>query len=204
MSLVIQQQQLPAIGAPFEGGFFGGVIQINGSRFAVAWAPKAEGEGRFALLPDDDAEPVALSCCDSVANTRALALVGSAAAIWAQALRIGGHDDWCVAARDVLELAYRHFKPGTAETCCSFRDGDNPSSVPPGYCYVIGEILQTSVADFQKGGAQAFEERWYWSSTQAGSGAAWGQHFYRGSQLGYYALSAEGAVRAVRLISLSA
>ena len=198
-------QSLPAHGTPFAGGFFGGVVRDREQLLALAWAPKDEGVSRQILLPESrKGYPlVALSCSDSLGNTRALAELGSPAAHWALGLRIGGFEDWALPARDVLELGYRHLKPGDYETCCSFRDGDNPSSVPPGYPYFDGQILQTEVPDFRTGGAQAFEGRWHHSSTQAGSGSAWCQSFFNGFQPPFD-VSVEGAVRAVRLIPLSA
>ncbi len=199
-------QSLPAHGTPFEGGFFGGVVRHSEQLHAVAWAPKAEGESRQILLPSghDGVRLVATSCSDCLGNTRALAELGSPAALWTLGLRIGGFADWAVPARDVLELGYRFLKPGTCETYCSFRDGDNPSSVPSGYPYLDGEIRQTSALDFRSGGPQAFEERWYRTSTQAGSGSAWFQLFDDGVQGATTGVSAECAVRAVRLIPLSA
>ena len=192
---------LPAIGAPFEGGFFGGVIQSTGGLCAIAWAPRDEGETSAVLLPIRHAPLVALSCHDSAANTQALAKLGSPAAQWALALRINGFTDWMVPARDVLELGYRHLKPTTETTGCWFRDGDNPSSVPAGYPYKGNPPMQTTAEDFREGGAQAFTRDWYHTSTQSSASTAWCQDFDDGSQLNGD-LEAEGGVRAVRLIPL--
>lgn len=199
-------QSLPTIGAPFEGGHFGGVVRIGAVLFAIAWAPKAEGETKAAWLASNDLVPGTESCCDSLTNTLALAEAGSPLAKWALDLRINGHDDWCLPARDVLELAYRHLKPGTYRTGNYFRDGDNPSSVPVGYPYAntAGSVVQTPVQASQTGGTEAFgEDDWYWSSTQSSAGNAWGQDF----SLGYQFTSSkkfEARARAVRLIQLDA
>lgn len=192
------------IGSPYEGGFYGGMVRLGDSLFAVIWAPKAEGETTGVWLDGEGEDlPGTRSCCDSLSNTLALAEAGGSLAKWALGLRINGFDDWCLPARDVLELGYRHLKPGTAETWCSFRDGDNPSSAPVGYPYLEAEpIVQTSVPAFQAGGEQAFDERWYWSSSQYSAGGAWGQYFLNGSQ-SYYDESAVGRARAVRLIQLT-
>ncbi len=196
--------RVPAdIGAPFEGGFYGGMVRLGACLFAIAWAPKAEGETTAAWLDRSADAPGARSCGDSLTNTLALAEAGSKLAKWALDLRINGHDDWCLPARDVLELAYRHLKPSTHRTGNYFRDGDNPTSVPPGYPYANGDtVVQTSAAAFQAGGAEAFETQWYWSSSQYSAGDAWFQFFGNGDQ-GNLVKSFEARARAVRLIQLT-
>ena len=143
----------------------------------------------------------AISCCDSMGNTKDMADAGSPLAKWALALEINGYKDWCIPARDVLELGYRHLKPTSRETYCTFRDGDNPSSLPPGYPYTKeAPVAQTAIELFQKGGAEAFDASWYWSSTVYSEASAWYQLFDDGLQNSshqYYALRA----RAVRLIA---
>jgi len=188
-------------GAPFEGGFYGGQIRINDALFAIAWAPKAEGETNGRWLDTYTELPAARSCFDSMANTVVMAEAGSPIASWARGLAIAGHTDWCVPARDVLELGYRLLKPGKRENYASFRDGDNASSVPVGYPYTEQTPAQTSVAAFQADGAEAFEQVWYWSSTQYSEISAFGQYFGYGSQYGSVK-KYEARVRAVRLIQL--
>jgi hypothetical protein len=193
---------LPAHGAPYEGGFFGGVVNIHGMPHAVVWAPKAKGETTGTW---HDREPglIATSCFDSMANTQDMAAAGSAIASWALGLHIDGHADWCIPARDVLELAYRHLKPTTRETTGWTRCGDNPSSLPVGYPYrTQGAPVQTTAEAFQEGGDQSFDSNWHWSSTQSSSGSAWVQYFLSGHQYDS-SLDYRLRVRAVRLIQLS-
>ncbi len=126
-----------------------------------------------------------------------MAEAGSALAQWALGLDIGGFTDWYLPSRDELELLYRAFKPTADE---NFRlSGDNPSSVPPGYAYSIDTPPQTPHEAFRKGGAEAFEALWYWSSTQGSPRFAWGQVFAVGSQSyddkGYEARARARAVR---------
>ena len=189
---------LPEIGAPLEGGFHGGVVRIGVACCALVWASKTAGQAELPLTNKRELPLVATSCCDSLANTRALADAGSPAAQWAMSLRFGGHEDWCLPARDVLEMGYRYFKPGSRRNFCTFRDGDNPSSEPPGYPYTETVPGQVECNLFRAGEAEAFDECWYWSSTQAGPRAAWNQNFKNGNQNDNNDLSAEGAVRAVR------
>ena len=199
----IPASQLPTIGTAFEGGFFGGLIRSNDTLQAILWAPKAHGETTGALFPSRGARVLVpegtTNCHDSQANTVALASLGSPLAQWALGLQINGRSGWCIPARDVLELGYRHLKPGTWETAATFRDGDNPGSVPPGYPYTTGNPTQTTVEAFRLGGPEAFGERTYLASTLYGDSSAWFQNFRNGGQSVSY-LSAERAVRAVCLI----
>ena len=198
----LSASDLPEIGAPFEGGFFGGQVKVGVAVFAIIWAPKAIGETRAAWLPSYDQVPNTASRSDSMANTIAMAEAGSPAGIWARGLSIAGHSDWCVPARDVLELAYRHFKPTTEENFADGEDGVNESSVPLGEAYTEESPAQTEIAAFVEGGDEAFEETWYWSSTQYSDAFAWSQYFCNGLQDNYNEKFA-GAVRAVRLIQLT-
>jgi hypothetical protein len=200
----MKQQDLPAIGTPFEGGYFGGVIRLGTVLFAIAWAPKATGETEGAWMDTATDVPGTASCSDSLTNTLALAEAGSSLARWALDLDINGHDDWCLPARDVLELAYRHLKPTAQKTSGYFRDGDNPTSVPPGYPYRADHmVVQTTAEGFAEGGAEAFEAGWYWSSSQYSAGYAWDQIFGYGDQ-GSNDKKFKARARAVRLIQLNA
>lgn len=190
------------LGAPFEGGFYGGDIRIRDAVFAIVTAPKAEGETRGAWLGKYTDVPGARSCFDSMANTIAMAEAGSEIAKKALACSIGGKTDWCIGARDVVEVLYRNKKPGTWKNLCSFRDGDNASSVPVGYPYTEDSPAQTSVAAFQKSGAEAFEEDWYWSSTQYSEDSAFFQNFDYGLQSGD-GKKFEGLVRFVRRLPVN-
>jgi hypothetical protein len=201
MTKIISATNPAEIGAPYEGGFYAGQIAIDGHPFAIAVAPKAVGEVREVWLPSYDMVPGAASCFDSVANTIALAEAGSPLAKAVMALNIDDKTDWVIPARDVLEVMYRNLKPTAGENHSSFRDGDNPSSIPVGYPYTEEMPAQTGVPAFQKGGAEAFEAEWYWSSTQFSQGSAWAQTFSYGYQdtLGK---SGSFRCRAVRLIQL--
>lgn len=194
--------ELPELGSPFASGFYGGTIRIAAHLFAVAWAPKALGETTGVWLPNYKQVPNATSCFDSAANTLAMAEAGSPLAQWAMRLSIDGKNDWVLPARDVLELGHRYLKPGTRENYCTFRDGDNPSSVPAGYPYTPQSPAQTTVPAFQTGGPEAFDEAWYWSSTQSSESDAWLQYFGFGLQLSH-GKKFEARARAVRLIQLT-
>ena len=203
MKSSIAEALVPATyGTPFEGGFYGGKIRIGVAVFAIAWAPKAMGETTAIWLPSYTQVPNAASCFDSMANTIAMAEAGSPLAKWALGLDINGCTDWCIPARDVLELGYRHLKPTDDANDCSFRDGDNPSSIPAGYPYTDESPTQTTSEAFRAGGEEAFDETWYWSSTQYSPNIAWLQFFDNG-----YTITSgkkfEASARACRLIQLN-
>jgi hypothetical protein len=199
MNTAVEVERPTAIGLPYAGGFYAGQFRIGDDLFALVVAPKADGEhddtpwNKTVKMVAD-----AGSLCDGHANTLAMAKAGSALAKWAIALRIGQFDDWYLPSRDELELLYRHFKPGTGENWV-YRHGDNPSSVPPGYPYSETLPGQTSTTAFRKGGAEAFNESWYWSSSQSAStnDYAWFQGFNGGFQDGNRKLN-ELRARAVR------
>lgn len=88
------------IGTPYGGGHYAGVLFINGKPHIQIAAPRAEGE--FAgVVWNANGKPVsgAVSYCDGLANTKAMARAGSALAKRILALRIGGHKDWHLPSR---------------------------------------------------------------------------------------------------------
>lgn len=171
------------IGTPWEGGFYAGVISYNGDVYAQVVAPKSDGQllgthkwGKYGqLIVGAD------SFFDGLSNTKAMAEGGLVIAERVLDLRIGGFDDWHIPARDQLELGYRGLKPTDDENYV-YRNGDNPSSVPPGYPYTIHLPGQTPVELFREGGAEAFDADWYLTSTQYSAFTAWGQYFGDGYQ----------------------
>jgi hypothetical protein len=93
-------------GTALEGGIFAGRFFIGDTAYGLIVAPASEGE--LAGTPWGGVEKVAgaLSYCDGLANTRAMAAAKSHLAQWAQALRIGSHDDWYVPSRLEALLAF--------------------------------------------------------------------------------------------------
>lgn len=189
-------------GTPFAGGFYAGRMMIGSALHAVIVAPKAQGESQGIWIDKYQDVPGAQSCFDGHANTTALSEAGSPIAKWAQALDIAGHADWHIPSRDALELTYRNLKPTTSSNYASFRDGDNPSSLPAGYPYTEESPAQTADPLFQTGGAEAFDATWYWASTQYSTDYAWCQYFTTGYQ-DNLDKSYKFKVRAVRTIQLT-
>lgn len=187
---------IPEIGAPYGGGFVTGFYQQDGQRFMIITAGRAhelEGEwGNYGVKIEG-----ADSFTDSRANTEAMAAAGSELAQQVLALDIGGFTDWAIPARDVQELQYRHFKPTTQQNYCWNRDGDNPNSLPVGTLYDKESPAQTSLDAFKHGGPEAFQARWYWSSSQRSAYYAFSMGFGGGIQY-YLDKDLECLVRPVR------
>ena len=191
-------------GTPFEGGFYVGRIRIEDTDYAIIVAPKAEGQHADGPWNESTKSVKgALSYCDGLANTKAMAKAGSKLAKWAQALRIGGFKDWYLPSQDEMEMCYRYLKPGTDANALYARSGINLSAVPPTYPYGTEPAKQTKAKAFREGGAQAFDKVWYWSSTQlaAYSDYAWLQPFGYGYQSDYRK-SYDSRARAVRRIKI--
>jgi len=194
----------PAIGSPFEGGFYAGDFRIGEQQFALIVSPKAEGD-HDAIAWNDSYKKVegALTYNDGLVNTDAMAAAGSKLAKWARGLRIEGHDDWYIPSQDELEIIYRSLKPTNAENYLYARAGINASAIPPTYPYTADLPAQTNAELFQKGGPEALEESWYWTSTQHASSEryAWVQDFGGGGQ-DYYHKDDGCRARAVRRLPL--
>lgn len=205
MNAVAEQSgALPALGTPMAGGLFCAAYLLLGMRRGLIVAPKQGGEFKGIWHEEYEAVESARSYVDGLSNTRAMAEVGSPIAQQALELRIGGFDDWHIAAQDQLELAYRYLKPSTRANYLYGRSGLNASALPATYPYAEGSPAQTLIEAFRTGGAEAFaEDEWYWTSTQrAGySDYAWLQDFGYGNQ--DYGLKVnEYPVRAVRSIPI--
>lgn len=188
------------VGTPFAGGFFGWRYrdQHNGNVYALVVAGRAvELRGRWGEYDKD--VPGAMSCTDGRANTAAMAEAGGEIAQQVLELNHNDCNDWAIPACDQLEVLYRAFKPTTQENACTFRDGVNPSGVPVGYPYTSDNPIQTVAEAFREGGAEAFADDWYWSSTQFSPDAAFVQAFSDGSQFTGDKTS-EARVRPVRRV----
>lgn len=182
-------------GKPFEGGFYGGLININSKIYAIVWAPKSTQIKEKIYVKKANAFDTA----DSSSNTIALADAGSPLAKAALAANINGYNDWLIPARDVLELGYRMLKPSRNRNYANYFDGVNHHSLPEGKHYSDSFPTQTIAPDFLDGGSESFDLAWYWSSSLHSGGVAFCQHFEDGYQSHYHSVSAVGLARFVRL-----
>ena len=97
---------LPAIGESFEGGIFAGRFFVDDTAYGLIVAPKNEGDLETTKWGGVKNVAAALSACDGLANTQAMAAVGSKLAKWAQDLRINGRDDWYIPSRLEALIAF--------------------------------------------------------------------------------------------------
>ena len=170
---------LPAIGAAYEGGFFAGTIshtEDGVATHALIVAPRATGASgtgytlttSYAWKTTATSTTGTGSSFDGYANTAAMEAAGLAnhpAANFCRGLTINGFSDWYYPSHYELDIAYENLKPSTANNLTSF--GINPYSVPERTANrTAGAPAQTSVADFQAGGTEAFVAGNHGTSTQ--------------------------------------
>lgn len=174
---------LPQIGEAYGGGFVSGItVDLETGKRYLNVTAGAEHElcgtwgRRGALIEGAD------SFIDGRANTEAMAAAGSELAQKVLGLNIGGFSDWAIPARDQQELQYRNLKPTADANYCWGRDGDNPNSLPVGKLYTEESPGQTAVEAFKVGGSEAFQPRWYYSSTQRSADSAFFMDFVDGYQ----------------------
>jgi hypothetical protein len=152
--------KIPAVGAPFQGGFYAGkFFGGDGRPYALIVAPKATGETEAKFKTDRSSNAAARSLRDGFANSQALNDDAHPAAKFCRGLKIGKYTDWYLPSRHEAALLAENLMPG----------GDY---VPE----------QTSAKAFQEGGPEAFARSWYWTSTEFSSGYAWIQSFGSGNQ----------------------
>ncbi|MFM7549041.1 MAG: hypothetical protein ACKO8I_09230 [Cyanobacteriota bacterium] len=197
----IRVADLPAIGSSLEGGFYGGLISLNGNgvpTHGLVIAPRIGGENVLRIKTSDTATAGAASLYDGLLNTAASNDASHPASQWARSLAIGGYDDWYVPALYELEILYRVFKPDNSESNDT-GFGINPYAVPPTGTYTINVPDTSAVAAFAAGGAQALPSGQLWTSSQDSASTAIIQDWYYGSW-GPLQKTIEATVRAVRRV----
>jgi hypothetical protein len=176
------------IGDPYEGGYFGGQINVSGTIYNLVVAPKSSGESSAVLKykttgTADSPSAIAQNVEYGKLATDQFNDAAHPIFQWAKGLTIAGHTDWYVPAKNELEILYRNLKPdATANYTFS---GANANAVPSATSnYTASVPGQTTAALFQSGGAQAFAFSSYWTSTEYAPvpSVAWYQRFNNGNQ----------------------
>ena len=169
---LVDAPALPALGEAFGGGYLGALMPApDGRQFAVIVSPKAEGQkGDVQWKTAYTKTKGTDSYIDGFANSEAMNNDKHPAAQFCRSLKIGGYDDWHM--------------PASAEQAAIW------ANLGPNH---------TPIAAFQKGAPQAFDQRWYWSSTEFGSSFAWNLYFGDGDQLANAKLFRD-QVRAIRKV----
>lgn len=192
------------IGQSYGGGFYAGQISTAGTGIAdyyLVIGPVASAENTSIKWKTSSTSTAGTSSViNGPANTTAMNDASHPAAQFCIAVSAGGFSDWYMPAKNELEVCYYNLKPTT--TSNQITSGINANSVPIRAApYTSGTPAQTSAADFQSTGTEAFGTTYYWSSTEQSSPYAWRQTFYNGFQ------SAAGKtynsrVRAVRRVAV--
>lgn len=131
---------IATVGIPLGGGFFAGEMTVKGERYALVVAPKAEGE-KMELeykLENRRTSDGTDSDDDGLANSDRINDANHPAALFCRQLRIGGFDDWYLPSRDELAMLCRN----------------------------LGPTRKSTPEPFKSDNSEAFDEDWYWSSTE--------------------------------------
>lgn len=202
------------IGTAYEGGFYAGDIGVSGvATHHLVIGPLSTAQTQLQWKNANTGTPGAGSAIDGPQNTADMVADGNSTvypcAHFCNNAVIGGFSDWYMPAQNELELCYFNLKPTTALNT-TFA-GANSNAVPVRIGYTAGNPAQTSAAAFQTGGAEAFIDNAYWSSTErvgnyADPTKARRQFFSNGTQGAYgYADSKTSShrVRAVRRVPVN-
>jgi hypothetical protein len=191
------------IGQAFGGGFYAGKINVSGTQYYLIVAPKASGYSGSKNWGPQGVTGVT-SVINGPTNSAAIAALGASyqAAYFCENLSINTYTDWYLPAKNELEVLYYNLKPTT--TTNDTASGSNANAVSPepvSQNYTSGSPAQTSATDFQSGGAEAFNNYVYWSSSEYDSTYAWMQSIgNNGYQNIDYPKNFNNACRAVRRI----
>lgn len=200
---------VPVIGSALGGGFFAGQISTAGNGIAdynLVIGPKASAQDvKQFKTTNTGGDPT--SNIDGPTNSSTMNNAQHPAALFCEALTIGGFSDWYMPAKNELEVCYFNLKPSTNSNNES--SGVNPNAVPArASTYTAGTPARTSATDFQAGGSEAFDtaapNRDYWMSSQytpSPTYNGWSTKFLDGFQY-YNTKSAYIKVRAVRRVAV--
>ena len=177
-----------AIGQAYGGGYYAGQIGVGGvATHYLVIGPKASAQSTLQWKTEQTLTTGTDSVINGPANTTAMIAAGGAlhpCGQFCDNLTVGGYSDWYMPAQNEVEVCFYNLKPTTGANNTS--SGINPNAVPVrASTYTSGDPAQTSVAIFQTGNAEAFDNPQYWASTQFGGGkpfAAQYQTFSTGFQ----------------------
>lgn len=214
----------PIIGQVYGGGYFAGQISATQNSIAthnLILAPKAYGwvggnlQGSV-VVPGIDGKAYgpftgATSEYDGWINSFYLASQGSGyAGDWSRNLYINGYSDWYLPSVKELEILFYNFRPtpATSGMYNATVSGANSYSVPARGNYTLTLPGQTPLTAFQRGGSEALDDDYYWSSTYSTSLADPIRIFFdtnQGNSSGLQSVryhNSGSAVRAIRRVAI--
>ena len=227
-SFLISDQQLPAIGEPFQGGFYAGQYTLGGSIYALVVAPKAQGEFNTWMSAGSANLSLGSSLVDGLANCTALLGAATTSTSYnhmalCRGVRAGGFTDWYLPSYYELEVAYFNLKPTSVSNTAIDPWGATLRSVTAGNLYAIPKRVagytesvppQTQSAKFQSTGIECMAQgtlaaaaNYHITSSFMGysSGNQYNiaMHFYNGLCDGYHINHGNIFSRAFRRVLLS-
>jgi len=114
-SFLTSDQQVPAIGEPFQGGYYAGKFTLGGHIYALVVAPKAQGEyiydGYTPSWGHHVVTSTGVSIIDGLANSNAATSTVDLVEKFCRGLNIGGFIDWYMPSYYELELLYFNLNP---------------------------------------------------------------------------------------------
>jgi hypothetical protein len=207
------------IGQAFGGGYYAGQISTAGNGIAdynlvigpystaksvKAWATSDNYGANFVNAAGTTSDINGPSNTTAAYNLDGLnggsGIVNYPAAVWAKGLSVGGYSDWYLPAFNELEVCFYNLKASSVNN--DTNTGINPNSVPKRSSnHTTGTPSQTSAASFQTGGSEAFNNGYFYSSTQANRYRAKMIYFNTGFYTTGYKTSGQH-VRAVRRVAV--
>lgn len=184
-------EDLPAIGSPFRGGYYAGLISHNGNGIpthALIVAPAATGASgtgypvttnlRLKTTGTDTpgtygtvSNSISTTTYDGATNTSFMTDASHPAGSFCSNLTIGGYNDWYLPAPRELSIIYENLKPTTDQNLDA---GLNSYAVPPrltarSTSTPASNPARTGALLFQSGQSEAFPAAIHWTSQQVSS-----------------------------------
>jgi hypothetical protein len=192
------------IGDAYQGGFYAGQISTAADGIAdynLVVGPLASAQNnskQWKIL--NNGTSGTSSVIDGPTNSSNMNNATHPAAQFCEDLTIGGFSDWYMPAINELEVCYYNLKPTTNPSFIEF--GGNVNSVPKRTSnYTTSNPAQTSAGAFKSGGSEAFDNPFYWSSTENNTATGTVKYFKYGSV--YQPLKTSSyRVRAIRRVAV--
>jgi hypothetical protein len=197
------------IGSAYQGGYFGGQINVSSVVYNLVVADAASGQSNGVRAWGTSGTTTNItSPINGPTNSAAIAALYSdtatRSAAWCESLSIGGYSDWYLPAINELITLYWYMKPKDEDNNLTGSPGSTANAVAPqpiSTLFTTTSPGQTTAAAFKFGtGAERFLDGAYWSSTEFSDTQAYTQLFSNGRQLALTKDTTSYVTRAVRRV----